>query len=85
MVARRFIAVYRSLGSDVNGAKIRRFGMFVPRRRALEFGGLETAIWSEAEAVEDSTTQLGWSLVQIASPNLQGLPTFDGSSINSEF
>jgi hypothetical protein len=30
MVARRFIAVYRSLGSDVNGAKIRRFGMFVP-------------------------------------------------------
>ena len=63
-------------------SKIRRIGdVLCPDEAALEFGDIEIATWSEAEAVGglNHSTRLELGL-QTASPNLRGLPTFDGSA-----
>ena len=48
-------------GADTNARRQAELRCFMPRRGFLEFGVLETATWPEAEGLEDSVSQLGWS------------------------
>ena len=77
------MASWKKKRIDLNGAKIGGFwDVLCPDEGALEFGDLETATWPEAKAVGGLTYSIRPEVgLQTASPNLQRLPTFDGSAI----